>query len=162
AYRKGLPLTIRSTLRPLFGRLMDGPLGHAVDILAILATIFGVATSLGLGAQQISSGLGRLVGLEGTLAEQLLLIAAITVIAVLSAVSGVHRGLKVLSELNIWLTFALVLFFFFWGPSRFLILSMVDATGDYLASFIEMSFWTDASNQDPAAWTGWRSSWQGW
>lgn len=162
AYRKGLPLTIRSTLRPLFGRLMDGPLGHAVDILAILATIFGVATSLGLGAQQINAGLARLVGMEGVLVEQLLVIAVISGIAMLSAVSGVHRGVKILSELNIWLTFALVLFFFCWGPSRFLILSMVDATGDYLAHFVEMSFWTDASNQDPAAWTGWRSSWQGW
>ncbi|MDP2242981.1 BCCT family transporter [Pseudomonas sp.] len=162
AFRKGLPLTIRSTLRPLFGRVMDGPWGHAVDILAILATIFGVATSLGLGAQQINAGLSRLLGLESSVLVQLGLIAVITVVAVLSAVSGVNRGVKLLSELNIILTIALILFFFIWGPSRYLIMSLVDATGDYLANVIEMSFWTDASKQDPAAWEGWKSSWQGW
>ncbi|WP_439888322.1 BCCT family transporter [Pseudomonas sp. MBLB4123] len=162
AYRKGLPLTIRSTLRPLFGRRMDGPLGHTVDIMAILATIFGVATSLGLGAQQINAGLSRLVGLDSSVAVQLAIIAVITLVAMFSAVSGVDRGVKRLSELNIWLTVALVLFFFIWGPSRYLIMSLVDATGDYLASFIEMSFWTDASHQDPAKWEGWKSSWQGW
>ncbi len=162
AFRKGLPLTIRSTLRPLFGRYMDGPLGHAVDILAILATIFGVATSLGLGAQQINAGLNRLLGLDSSVLMQLGLIAVITAVAVFSAVSGVNRGVKKLSELNIILTIALILFFFIWGPSRYLIMSLVDATGDYLAHVIEMSFWTDASKQNPAAWEGWKSSWQGW
>ncbi|MCG4455282.1 BCCT family transporter [Pseudomonas sp. MMS21-TM103] len=162
AFRKGLPLTIRSTLRPLFGRAMDGPWGHAVDILAILATIFGVATSLGLGAQQINAGLSRLLGLESSVLVQLGLIAVITAVAVFSAVSGVNRGVKKLSELNIILTIALILFFFIWGPSRYIIMSLVDATGDYLAHVIEMSFWTDASKQDPAAWEGWKSSWQGW
>lgn len=162
AFRKGLPLTIRSTLRPLFGRAMDGPWGHAVDILAILATIFGVATSLGLGAQQINAGLSRLLGLESSVLVQLGLIAVITAVAVFSAVSGVNRGVKRLSELNIVLTIALILFFFIWGPSRYIIMSLVDATGDYLANVIEMSFWTDASKQDPAAWEGWKSSWQGW
>jgi len=162
AFRKGLPLTIRSTLRPLFGRAMDGPWGHAVDILAIMATIFGVATSLGLGAQQINAGLNRLLGLESSVLVQLGLIAVITAVAVFSAVSGVNRGVKKLSELNIILTIALILFFFIWGPTRYLIMSLVDATGDYLANVIEMSFWTDASKQDPAAWEGWKSSWQGW
>lgn len=162
AFRKNLPLTIRSTLRPLFGRLMDGPLGHAVDILAILATIFGVATSLGLGAQQINAGLSRLLGLDSSILVQLSLIGGITLVAVLSAVSGVTRGIKRLSELNIWLSFVLILFFFIWGPSRYLIMSLVDATGDYLAHFIEMSFWMDANRQDPGAWEGWKSSWQGW
>ncbi|WP_298188129.1 BCCT family transporter [uncultured Pseudomonas sp.] len=162
AFRKGLPLTIRSTLRPLFGRAMDGPWGHAVDILAIMATIFGVATSLGLGAQQINAGLNRLLGLESSVLVQLGLIAVITAVAVFSAVSGVNRGVKKLSELNIILTIALILFFFIWGPSRYIIMSLVDATGDYLANVIEMSFWTDASKQDPSAWEGWKSSWQGW
>lgn len=162
AFRKGLPLTIRSTLRPLFGRAMDGPWGHAVDILAIMATIFGVATSLGLGAQQINAGLNRLLGLESSVLVQLGLIAVITAVAVFSAVSGVNRGVKKLSELNIILTIALIVFFFIWGPSRFIIMSLVDATGDYLANVIEMSFWTDASKQDPSAWEGWKSSWQGW
>lgn len=162
AFRKGLPLTIRSTLRPLFGRAMDGPWGHAVDILAIMATIFGVATSLGLGAQQINAGLNRLLGVESSVLVQLGLIAVITAVAVFSAVSGVNRGVKKLSELNIILTIALIVFFFIWGPSRYIIMSLVDATGDYLANVIEMSFWTDASKQDPSAWEGWKSSWQGW
>lgn len=162
AFRKGLPLTIRSTLRPLFGRHMDGPWGHAVDILAILATIFGVATSLGLGAQQINAGLSRLLGLESSVLVQLCLIGLITLVAVASAVSGVNRGVKRLSELNIILSIVLILFFFVWGPSRYLVMSLIDATGDYLAHFVEMSFWMDASKQDPAAWDGWKSSWQGW
>jgi choline/glycine/proline betaine transport protein len=162
AFRKDLPLTIRSTLRPVFGRLMDGPWGHAVDILAVLATIFGVATSLGLGAQQINAGLTRLIGLDSTVVVQLGLIAAITLVAVGSAVSGVNRGVKLLSELNIVLSIALILFFFIWGPSRYLVMSLIDATGDYLGHFIEMSFWLDASKQDPAGWDGWKSSWQGW
>lgn len=162
AFRKDLPLTIRSTLRPLFGRHMDGPWGHAVDILAILATIFGVATSLGLGAQQINAGLSRLLGLDSTVLVQLCLIGLITLVAVASAVSGVNRGVKRLSELNIILSIVLILFFFIWGPSRYLVMSLIDATGDYLAHFIEMSFWMDASKQDPAAWEGWKSSWQGW
>lgn len=162
AYRKGLPLTIRSTLEPILGDRIHGRLGHAVDLLAIFATIFGIATSLGLGVKQINAGLNYVFGIDISISVQLGLIAIITTVAICSVVSGVGRGIKIFSQLNFWLSIILMGFFLIWGPSRYLILLLVESIGDYLGTFIPLSLWTDANHQDPATWTGWKSSWQGW
>ncbi len=99
AYRKGLPLTIRSALYPLLGDKIYGPVGHAVDLLGVFATIFGVATSLGLGVSQMNAGLNYLFDMEISTTNQVILILVISVVATFSAVSGVAKGIRILSEL---------------------------------------------------------------
>lgn len=154
AYRRDLPLTIRSSLHPIIGDRIYGPIGHAVDILAIFGTVFGVATSLGLGAKQMNTGLNVMFGMEVSLANQILLIAGITAIATLSVVSGVARGVKWLSVVNLWLSIAILVFFLAWGPTRYLLHMLVQSTGDYVQNIIRLSMWTDA-NKD----TGWQGWW---
>jgi choline/glycine/proline betaine transport protein len=161
-HRRGMPLTIRSTLEPLLGDKIHGPLGNAADILAVFATIFGIATSLGLGVQQINAGLNFVFGTEISVTTQLGLIAIITVVAIISVCTGVGKGIKLFSQLNFWLSLMLMAFFFFWGPTRYLILLLIQSTGDYVANFIPFSFWGGANTQDPSAWESWKSSWQGW
>ncbi len=122
AYNKGLPLTIRSTFYPLFGDRIWGPIGNAVDILAVFATIFGLATSLGFGAQQAAAGLGFLFGVENGLSTQLTIIASVTALALVSVLRGIDGGVKVLSNINMTLALALLLFVIVAGSiSAFLI-----------------------------------------
>ncbi|WP_120498765.1 BCCT family transporter [Kiloniella sp. EL199] len=126
AYRKDLPLTIRSSLYPLIGDRIYGPLGHLADLLAVNGTVFGVATSLGLGVQQMATGLFEITGwgfwvtetvtdgvtrTEPALAAMMVLIAIISGLATVSVVSGVGRGVKILSEVNLWLSIAILAFF---------------------------------------------------
>nr|WP_242518405.1 BCCT family transporter [Halochromatium roseum] len=101
--RHALPLAPRSLLYPLIGKRIHGPIGHAIDILATVGTLFGVATSLGLGAIQINAGLGRLSGVPQAETVQVAIIAVITLIATISVVTGVHRGIHLLSRLNLGL-----------------------------------------------------------
>jgi len=177
AYRKDLPLTIRSSLYPLIGDRIYGPLGHAADILAIFGTIFGVATSLGLGVQQMATGLHALTGwgafvdvtADGkqspNMAAMLILIACISAVATLSVVSGLGRGVKILSELNLWLSVAIMVFLFTFGPTRYLLNTFLQSTGDYLAKVAPLSLWSDAhkDGQWQGRWTafywGWWISW---
>ncbi|MEH6576074.1 MAG: BCCT family transporter [Amphritea sp.] len=153
AYRKGLPLTIRSSLYPILGDKIYGPIGHAVDLLGVFATIFGVATSLGLGVSQMNAGLNYLFGMEISVVNQVILIAAISVVATFSAVSGVQKGIRILSEFNVKLTVILLAFFLFAGPTIFLLGFYVTSVGDYLANMVQMGFWTDPKPD---------SQWQGW
>lgn len=153
AYRKGLPLTIRSALYPILGERIYGPWGHAVDLLGVFATIFGVATSLGLGVAQMNAGLNYLFGLEIAVTNQIILIAVISVVATLSAVSGIAKGIRILSEFNVKLTMVLFGFFLFAGPTVYLLGLYVTSIGDYLWNMIPMGFWTDP-NPD--------GQWQGW
>ncbi len=117
SYNKGLPLTIRSIFYPLLGERIWGWPGHLIDILAVFATLFGLATSLGIGAQQAASGLGHLFGISGGDTTLVLLITGITAVAVVSIVLGVDKGVKRLSELNMLLAFLLLLFVVFVGPT---------------------------------------------
>ena len=110
AYSKGLPLTVRSAFYPLLGERVWGPIGHVIDILAVLATMFGLATSLGLGAQQAATGLEFLFGIDGGLQTQIAIIILVTVIALVSVMRGIHGGVRLLSNIN--LTFAVVLLLF--------------------------------------------------
>lgn len=153
AYRRGLPLTIRSALYPILGNRIYGPIGHAVDLLAIFSTLFGTATTLGLGVSQMNAGLNYLFDLEISTTTQVILIAIISVIGTLSAVSGVEKGIKFLSIWNMRISAILILFFLLAGPTVFLLGLFTTSVGDYMWNLIPMGFWTDP-NPD--------SQWQGW
>jgi choline/glycine/proline betaine transport protein len=157
-YRRKLPLAIRSVLYPLIGDRIYGFWGHAADVLAVFGTIFGVATSLGLGVVQINTGLNELVGMPVGIGSQLLLIAAISLIATLSVVSGVGRGVRILSEFNLWLSALVLGFFLFFGPTTYLLNSFVQGIGDYLVNLVPLSFWTNAA-AGPAGTSGWQAAW---
>lgn len=154
AYRLKLPLTIRSALYPLLGARANGWIGSAVDVLAIFATVFGVATSLGLGVQQLNTGLATLTGIPQSKVIQLILIVLITIIATISVVSGLGRGIKLLSIANVLLSLIILLLIFVLGPSAELLLSLVDYTGNYLAHVVPLSIWI---NPDPDS--QWQNSW---
>jgi len=160
-YRKKLPLTIRSALYPLIGDKMYGPIGHAVDILAVFGTVFGVATSLGLGVTQMNTGLNTMFGMEVSLNNQMMLIFVISAIATLSVVSGVGRGVKILSEVNMWLTIGILVFLLCFGPTRYLLGSLLQNTGDYLGNVLALSTWTD-SNENSKWQTWWTAFYWGW
>jgi choline/glycine/proline betaine transport protein len=161
AYRKGLPLAMRSALYPVLGEKIYGPYGHAADLLAVFGTVFGLATSLGLGATAVNAGFERLFDFELSITNQLILIAVITVVGTLSAVSGVGRGVRILSELNIWLSLLLLLLFLFTGPTGYLLGLYVTSIGDYLWNVIPMGFWTDPDpNRDWQSW--WTIFYWGW
>ena len=153
SYRKGLPLTIRGALYPIFGDRIYGWIGHAADILAIYGTVFGVATTLGLGADQINAGLNQLFDLPENDTVRTIIIVVVSIVATASAVSGVGRGIKILSELNMWLSIFLITVFLLFGPTVFVLGFFVTSVGDYLINFIPMGFWVDP---DP------EGQWQGW
>jgi len=165
AYRHDLPLTIRSTLYPLLGRHIDGWLGHVVEILAVFGTIFGVATSLGLGVVQINAGLDYLGWLDVSPGAQMALIAGITVLATISVVSGLDVGIRRLSEMNLLLSVLLVLAVILVGPTIFLASAFVQSLGDYGSNLLAMTFTTDAyiDSNWQSGWTmfywGWWISW---
>ncbi|MDC0610141.1 BCCT family transporter [Vibrio sp.] len=152
-YRRGLPLTVRSGLYPILGERIYGPIGHAVDLLAVFSTLFGTATTLGLGVAQMNAGLNFLFGTEISTSTQVVLIIIVSVIATVSAVTGVGKGIKFLSIWNIRLSTLLIGFFLFAGPTVFLMKLMVSSLGDYVTHFIQMGFWVD---MDP------QRHWQGW
>ncbi|MCM2129481.1 BCCT family transporter [Larsenimonas rhizosphaerae] len=121
SFNKGLPLTMRSILYPVLGERVWGWPGHLVDILAVFSTLFGLATSLGLGAEQAAAGLNFLFGMPNTEVSKVLLICAITGVALVSVAAGVDKGVKRLSELNMVLAVLLLLFVLFTGPTMSLL-----------------------------------------
>ncbi|WP_431470386.1 BCCT family transporter [Sphingosinithalassobacter sp. LHW66-3] len=161
AFRRGLPLAIRSALYPLIGKRIHGPIGHAIDIFAVLGTMFGVATSLGLGVLQVTAGFGYLFGLPTSTSVQLILIAAITGMATLSVVMGLDKGVKRLSELNIVLAVALLAFVLFAGSTVFLLQAFVQNIGTYLGAVVQRTFRMYAYEPNP--WLGdWTLFYWGW
>jgi choline/glycine/proline betaine transport protein len=162
SFRKKLPLTFRSALYPLLGEKIYGPIGHAVDLLAVFGTVFGVATSLGLGVSQMATGLNVLFGIDPGVLTQIVLIAVISVIATLSAVSGVGNGIRIISEWNIWLSVILLLAFMIFGPFKWLMSFFITSLGDYLWNVVPMGFWT-ANEKGNVAWQGsWTIFYWGW
>ena len=143
SYRHKLPLTVRSTLYPVLGEKIYGFWGNLVEIMAVLGTLFGVATSLGLGVMQVNSGLAHLNILSSTTTHQIILIIVITLMATLSVVSGVDKGIRRLSELNLFLALLLLLFVFTVGPTTFLLRAFVQNVGNYLQTFMITTFQTD-------------------
>ncbi len=161
-FRKKLPLTLRSALYPLIGDRIYGPIGHAVDLLAVFGTVFGVATSLGLGVSQMAVGLNFLFGIDPGIVTKLILIGVISAVATLSAVSGVGKGIRIISEWNIWLSVVLLAFFLFGGPFKWLMGFFVTTAGDYLWNVIPMGFQIFNSEGNAAWQGGWTIFYWGW
>ena len=138
-FRKGKPGLFSASCEPLFGERMRGALGQGIDVLAVFATIFGVATSLGFGAIQISGGVSHLFALPNTILLQLLMIAGVTVLYMVSAQTGLHRGIKYLSNLNLVLAVSFLGFLLCLGPTRFIMEVFTSALGDYLQNLPRMS-----------------------
>ncbi|NIL78257.1 BCCT family transporter [Rhodococcus sp. B10] len=165
-YRKGRPLSIRWLLEPLLGReRIEGVIGHAIDVVAIVGTLFGVATSLGFGVQQISAGLDYLGWVETDNWLVVGLIVVVTGLATFSVVSGVTKGLKWLSNINMGLAASLALFVLLLGPTLFLMKSWVQNLGGYVQALPELMLRTSPFADDgwAGAWTifywGWWMSW---
>ncbi|APS30631.1 choline transporter [Pectobacterium brasiliense] len=155
SYRYNLPLTIRSALYPIFGKRINGPIGHSVDIAAVLGTIFGIATTLGIGVVQLNYGLKVLFQIPENLTVQASLILLSVVMATVSVTSGVNRGIRFLSELNVLLALGLILFLLFWGDTEFLLNALVLNVGDYINRFTGMTLNSFAFDRP----TEWMNSW---
>ncbi|MGW5879137.1 BCCT family transporter [Nocardiopsis terrae] len=153
-YRKGLPFRVSSIFYPFLGERINGPFGRLIDIFAVLGTLFGVAVTIGLGTMQINSGLNTLFGIEESRLTQIILISVITLIAVISVMTGLDTGIKWLSSINIVMAVGLLLFVFFAGSSLFLAKGVIETTGIYLEWLIPLSFWNDAFGN-----TGWQGTW---
>ena len=153
-YRRGLPLSIRSVLYPLIGQKIYGKWGHVVDTLAVFGTMFGVVTSLGLGAMQINAGFSNVFGIPNNVPVQLCLIAIITAMATLSVMMGLDKGIKRLSDINIVLTALLLGFMLFFGPTQFIIDSFIENIGNYVSQLIPLGFWSEAYSN-----TDWQANW---
>ncbi|WPY96749.1 BCCT family transporter (plasmid) [Limimaricola variabilis] len=157
-FRKGLPLAIRSALYPLIGDRIYGRWGDLVDIVAVFGTMFGIVTSLGLGATQVNAGLEELFGVPNNVAVQIAIIAAITGMATLSVVAGLDGGIKRLSNINIILTLIFLAFMVIVGPTLFILDSFVDNYGYYLSRFIQLGTWNEGwqgGNEN----ANWQESW---
>jgi len=161
SFRHNLPLSIRSAFYPLLGERINGPIGNIVDILAIFGTMFGVATSLGIGVLQINEGLSFLFGLESSTTLQIILIIIISLIATGSVALGLDKGIRRLSNFNMSVAILIIGFVFLTGPSIFILNSMVENTGFYLQNLVETSFWLNSYGE--GGWLGdWTLFYWGW
>ncbi len=161
AYRHGLPLTLRSSLYPLIGDRIYGPIGAVIDIFAILGTVCGVATSLGLGVLQINSGLAYLFDIPVNSAVQIILVVVTTLLATLSVILGLDVGIKRLSEINIALAVLLLIVILCVGPTVLLLQSFMQNTGNYLSDLVSMTF--NLYAYEPNDWIGgWTIFYWGW
>lgn len=156
SYRRGLPMMLSSTLEPILGEdNLDNGWGKFVNILGVYATLFGLGTSLGLGAMSIASGLSHLGWVSGTGAGvQVGIVVVVTIGAVISTITGIDRGIKWLSRFNVVIMICLLLLVFLVGPTLFLIKIFTNTTGQYLQHIVEMSFMSDAIMENP-----WLDSW---
>ncbi|MBN9656152.1 BCCT family transporter [Halobacillus sp. GSS1] len=151
-FRRGAPALISSTLEPLFGDKMNGPWGKVVDIIAVFATIVGVATTLGFGAAQINGGLTFLTPLEDSFGVQLAIIGVVTVLFMISAYSGLSKGIRYLSNTNMILAIALLAIMLVVGPTLFIMNMFTDTIGAYLQNLPTMSFRLAPNNEENRTW----------
>ena len=173
SYRRGLPLTIRSALTPLFGKSLSGPLGHAIDVVAVVATVLGVAQTLGFGVEQFISGLSRIgvgdwlfsTAADGSKSSSTMgIIVALVVImgaSTLSALSGVGKGIKWLSNINMGLSFFVLTFFLLFGSTFFGLSTLLVGIWDYLISIPGNIFtvWSKDGTEVGDALAGWQGGW---
>ncbi|AEX42887.1 high-affinity choline transporter BetT [Corynebacterium diphtheriae] len=159
AYRLNMPLAIRSALYPLIGKRIHGAVGNCVDIAAMLGTIFGIAASLGIGVVQLNYGMKVLFGVEEGPTWQIILVVVSVAVATLSAVSGVDKGIKVLSEINVLLAIALMIYVVIAGKTAFLLDGLVMNIGDYVSSLPGMTMDTYAFSDDPEHTKAWLGAW---
>ncbi len=156
-FRYKLPLALRSCFYPLLKERINGKLGDLIDIMALLATLFGVITTLGFGASQLGAGLHQLGWIsENSFSLQVVVIAVVMSLAIFSAISGVGKGVKILSELNLTLAFCLLIFVLVAGPTLYLLSAFSDNIGTYLSNLVQLSFKTYVYEQEH---TGWVSGW---
>ncbi|GAA5030491.1 hypothetical protein GCM10011506_19770 [Marivirga lumbricoides] len=154
SYNRKLPLTIRSVFYPILGNRIHGWPGNVIDVLAVVATLFGLATSLGLGVKQVSAGLNYLFGITDSPVTQVILIGAITIMATASVVLGIDKGVRVLSEWNIRIAAVFLLFLIILGPTLFIFDSFTQNTGHYLQNILALGFWTESYQQ-----SDWQNTW---
>ena len=159
-FNRGLPLTMRSAFHPLLGDAVWGPFGHIIDITAVLATIFGLATSLGLGAEQIAGGLNYLFGITPSGTTKVILIAVIIGIALVSVVAGLDKGVKRLSEINMGLAGLLLLFVIIAGPTIVIAKTLVSSFVDYGKYLVPLSNWI--GREDTAFYHDWSTFYWAW
>ena len=169
AYNKGLPLTIRSGLFPIFGNRLNGTFGHVVDVVAIIATISGVGVTIGFGVSQFAAGIFNISGAEWisdsngkpTLNAQLIALIIIMLASTLSAVSGVKKGIKWLSNINMIFSILLLSFFVFFGATFFAFKSFFTTIMDYLIALPSMSLsvWSPNGDETEKALASWQSAW---
>ncbi|MGE4343294.1 MAG: BCCT family transporter [Geoalkalibacter sp.] len=166
SFRHGLPLSMRSALYPIIGERIYGPIGHTVDLFAILGTLFGIATTLGLSVTQINAGINYLwPSIPVSITVQVIAIALITAVALVSVVSGLDKGVKSLSILNMFLAVSLMLFVFIAGPSILILETFLQNTGSYLSNIVERTFNLQAYSRSDwiGNWTlfifGWTIAW---
>lgn len=154
-FNRGLPLAIRSMFYPLLGDRIYGRWGHAIDALAVIATLVGLATSLGFGVQQIGSGIEFLGGLVVDAEAEVVLVGVITLFATVSVVTGLKKGVRLLSELNIWMAVVLLLLVLFVGPTVKILDVFLQSTGLYAQQIISLGTWSEAFQPDGH----WQNSW---
>ncbi|AUC07852.1 choline transporter [Acinetobacter lwoffii] len=151
SYRYNLPLTIRSALYPIFGKRINGPIGHTVDTAAVLGTIFGIATTCGIGVVQLNYGLHVLFDLPENIWIQTALIAVAVIITIISVTAGVNKGIRILSEINIYVSIGLLLFILFVGNTEFLLAALIQNFCDYISQFPKLSL-TSFPFEQPKEW----------
>lgn len=163
-FRYKLPLALRSCFYPLLKERINGKLGDLIDIMALLATLFGIITTLGFGASQLGAGLHQLGWIsKNSFSLQIVVIAVVMSLATFSAISGVGKGVKILSELNLTLAFCLLIFVLVAGPTRYLLSAFSDNIGTYLSNLVQLSFKTYVYEQEHTAWfSGWTILYWAW
>lgn len=153
-YNRGLPLTISSLFYPLIGERIHGWMGHLIDIVAVIATLFGLATTLGLGVKQVGAGLNFLFGLPNTTITHIILIGGITLVATASVVLGLDKGVRFLSVLNMRLALGFLLMMLILGPTSSLLDGFVQNVGNYFNEIIRVSTWTESYTEN-----AWQNDW---
>ncbi len=162
-FRKNEPGLISATLKPIFGDKMNGPWGILVDVLAVFATAFGVATSLGFGAVQINAGLNHLFGITIGIQSQFIIVAVVTVLFIASAWTGLSKGIKYLSNMNLVVAFILLALVVILGPTLLIFNMFTETFGGYLSNLIEMSMRTAPLDEGRRAWLdGWTIFYWAW
>jgi choline/carnitine/betaine transport len=163
-FRKGEPGLISATLKPVLGKkAMEGKFGVVVDVLAVVATVVGVATTLGFGAAQINGGLSFLFGIPNNFTIQFIIVAVVTVLFIISASTGLGKGIKILSNGNMCLAIALLILVFIAGPTILILNMFTDSLGGYIQNIVQMSFRIAPFNEEHRSWiNGWTIFYWAW
>ncbi|HEX3160931.1 MAG TPA: BCCT family transporter, partial [Gemmatimonadaceae bacterium] len=154
AYRWGMPLSIRAALYPLLGKRVRGPLGDGISIIALVGTVFGVATSMGIGVVLLNVGFSLIFGLEEGLALQIALVIGAVVLTIAATTSGVDRGIRWISELNLWSAVAMMVYILVTGQTAFLLNALVENIGRFLVTLPARTLQTFAYEPGGAEWMG--------
>ena len=164
-YNRKMPLTIRSAFYPLLGDKIYGWIGDVIDIVAVVATLFGLATTMGFGVGQINAGFSHVFGMAESLTTQYLIILGITAIATISVITGVNKGVKILSELNVSVALIIFVLVLILGPTAFILKAYIQNIGSYVTNFVDLSTWSDSyggnswHNNVTLMYWGWWASW---